>query len=159
MNTETIYDIADIPFFPYAPGLLEWVILIALALGFVALFGYFSRRFRRRVRLEAYEGLRAELSRLISQSTETISSEQLSYASLMIKRFLSMHERAEFTSMSAGELTDYLRNVSNSHLKTTLEILLGIDLMRFRPAAESFSTELLRKLQDSVREYYQSKQR
>jgi len=147
---QDIFDISTIPYFPYSPGLGEWLTLIALTLGILtALFVW--RRFNTpgRRRHKAFELLMAEIEAL----SERPSPPMLSRLSLLARRYLGLCLEKPLHSMTAHEL-DEIARPGNSHvLNALLRFLVSLDSMRYMRAAEQQSAPDLRELRGMLNEY------
>jgi|GEM_PF-1828408 len=152
----TPYDIVPIPVFPFSPGQREWL-LLAVAGGVLLLTAriiplWFSTR---RKDLRAFALARREIAALARAAlTNEVTKNQISQASLIIRRLLGALNQADISAMSAAELSEFFSHNSNPQLKETLNLLIEMEGLKYAgcdPAENG--KKLLSKAQETLLRY------
>lgn len=128
--TDNIFDITQLPLFPYIVGMKGWLLFVILCGFFFLLVQLLPiLRQRKQPAKKAFETLIKELSRIENVS---LDKELLARISLLLKRFLSICESKELAAMTASELEVVKQKILDQKLKKIIDSIITIDQARFR---------------------------
>lgn len=140
------YDITQIPSFPYAPGLLAWVLCVALL---VCLYVFLARRGSGRSRSAVAPGKLAcsELTRITADKSGQLTKDDLSRASAIARRFAAHQSLMPVTQWSTTELRRYAASLPVSALRSLLEDVAAVEELKYQPAhTPRPGSELIRRM-------------
>jgi len=125
------YDITPIPFFPWAPGMIAWGLLlltIALALGLV----WLAARRRQRSHLGSLDEALAELR--ACAAAEITESSALARVTLLGRRVLSTILGEDVTVLTSSELSAAAGRSTERSRQEVFTILSELEARRFSPS-------------------------
>ncbi len=147
---EDIYDITDIPYFPYEPGFVAVLVLMLLVVVFALILFYWRKRFHAKLGVsDLYQQLQLELAGLEFQQ---LDKNRLGFISTVLRRFLSLCEGKDYLNLSPHELKHSAELDTDSKKKTILLLLHELELSRFRPQSK-LDPEFVQRLRQAFSDY------
>lgn len=128
----TPYDITEIPYFAYEPGLVAWLSLGLVSILGVALYFYISKKTGITSTLSAIKITKKELQKLIGQNKQ-LTKPEIEETTLITKRFLSSHYSKDYSSYGQSELENEAKDSEVSALKNALSTLAELSAMAYQP--------------------------
>lgn len=152
----TPYDIVEIPYFAYVPGILAWLAFLL----FAALSVQLVKRLRRRKpknHLRALDLAVEELQALTGVGSRP-AKDSMAIASIVTKRFISIVEGRDLTAQSAQELRELQKGCQDKALAGLLERVIDLDTYRYQPSGAALpGREMIDQLIELLRTYYRTR--
>lgn len=156
----TPYDILPIPYFAYAPGYLEWLMVLTAALLLLAAVVIFYRRnvASNSQSLPNFFQIAESAFQQAMQECSANPQQGCPWAKVILvaKRFLSVAEQVDFSSMTPAELKEFIESCDKRELCLVLNLIHSLDLQKYQKGTPGNQYDKLRELLNGLRDYHKS---
>ena len=145
----TPYDIVEIDYFPAAPPLWFWMVLILAAVCIYLAIKYIRHKLSNpKPELNDLESLSKRLKELSADKT-TDAERASSEASILVRGFLSYRYDYPFDSFSSTELKKFSSQTEDKNLKKIISEVSELEILRYQP-----SIDFRKKFQQKLHSIY-----